>query len=300
MITIFTPTYNRAYILDMLYQSLRAQSCMDFEWLVIDDGSTDETETLFQQWRGEEHSFPIRYLKVPNGGKQRAVNKALELARGEYFFIVDSDDVLMPHAVQFLHDKFATLPADPNLIGISGIKGRMSDCKPYNEAIRIDPKIGYVDATNIERETYGLKEDMAEAFYTEKLKRYVFPVWKNERFTPEAVVWDQIALDGYKLRWFDEVIYLCEYREDGLTRASWKLLKENPMGYAMLFNTQLRYQKSLKEQINLTLQFISSCCLAGEYAYIPRCTSGLLAYLLFPVGWMLSRRRRKQFKMYIH
>ena len=299
MITLFTPTYNRAYILDKLYQSLRAQCCADFEWLVIDDGSTDETETLFRQWMHESNRFVIRYLKVPNGGKQRAINRALELAQGEIFFIVDSDDVLMPHAIQFIRDKFATLPDDPKLIGLSGIKGRISDGKPYNEAIQIDPEIGYVDATNIEREAYGLKEDMAEAFYTRKLKHYTFPVWENERFTPEAVVWDQIALDGYKLRWFDEVIYLCEYREDGLTRASWKLLKENPMGYAMLFNTQLRYQSSLKEQVNLTLQFISCCCLAGEYDYISHCTSGALAYLLFPAGWMLSRRRRKQFEQYI-
>lgn len=297
MITVFTPTYNRAYTLEKLYQSLLQQDCCDFEWLVINDGSTDHTNTLFKEWLNKEQPFSIRYYVVKNGGKQRAINEALKLAHGKYFFIVDSDDTLLPHAISFIINAFNSLPKDDSFIGISGIKGGL-DGKPLYRIPKINSTIGYVDANNLEREKYGLQADMAEAFYTEKIQKYTFPVWKGEKFTPEAVIWDQMALDGYKLRWFNKIIYLCEYQPDGLTRSSWKLLKNNPMGYAMLFNIQLKSTIRLKAKINLILQFISCCCLAKEYNYIKECYNKLLVYPLFPLGWLLSKRRQSQFKKF--
>lgn len=297
MITVFTPTYNRAHTLSQLYQSLLKQDCYDFEWLVINDGSTDDTETLFNEWLEKDNPFSIRYNTIKNGGKQRAINQALQLAKGEFFFIVDSDDSLLPHAITFIKNAFKSLPKDDSFIGISGIRGGL-DRKPLYRFPSIDSTIGYVDANNLERIKYGLQADMAEAFYTEKIRKYTFPVWKGENFTPEAVVWNQMALDGYKLRWFNDVIYLCEYQEDGLTHSSWKLLKNNPMGYALLFNTQLKSTKGLKDIINLTLQFISCCCLAKKYSYIKECHFRTLSFLLFPLGWLLSLRRQDQFKKY--
>lgn len=294
MITIFTPTYNRANTLERLYNSLINQDCKDFEWLVINDGSTDHTKRLFDNWSKEKQAFNIRYIEIPNGGKQRAINEALRQAKGEYFFIVDSDDCLLPDAVSFIQKSFKTLPKDDTFIGISGIKGHF-DGSPLRHS-NIDPSIGYIDASNLERRRYGLQADMAEAFYTEKLQKYKFPVWEGEKFTPEAVVWDQIALEGYKLRWFDKVIYLCEYLPDGLTNSTWRLLKNNPMGYAMLFNTQLKYAKKIKHRVHLILQFISCCCLAKEYGYIKKCNERVLSYLLFPMGWLLSIRRISQIK----
>ena len=91
-VTVFTPTYNRAYIIENLYRSLQRQTCMEFEWLVVDDGSSDGTEALFEKWVKEENPFPIRYHKKENGGKCRAINRGLEMADGELFFTVDSDD----------------------------------------------------------------------------------------------------------------------------------------------------------------------------------------------------------------
>ena len=91
MITIFTPTFNRAYRLPDLYHSLQRQTNQDFEWLVIDDGSTDNTSELFEKWKMDE-SFPISYIKQPNGGKHRAINRGVKEAKGEFFYIVDSDD----------------------------------------------------------------------------------------------------------------------------------------------------------------------------------------------------------------
>lgn len=297
MLTIFTPTYNRAHLLPRLYESIQHQDCFDFEWLVINDGSTDNTEELFIEWEKHDNPFPIRYYRVDNGGKQRAINKALELARGEYFFIVDSDDMLVPEAVSFVLDSFQTLTNDNSFIGISGVKGDLEG-KPLYRTPNIDPQIGFRDATNLERPRYGLQADMAEVFFTEKLRKYSFIVWKGEKFVPEAVVWDQMALDGYKLRWFDKITYLCEYQPDGLTNSSWRLLKNNPMGYAQLFNIKLQSTQGLKCRLNLILQYISCCCLAKEYSYIVKCHNRKAACLLFPIGYLLSIRRKKQFQKY--
>lgn len=295
MITVFTPTYNRAHTLPRLYESLQKQICYDFEWLVIDDGSIDTTEQLFGCWCKEVNPFPIRYHKVKNGGKDRAINTAMQMARGEYFFIVDSDDLLRPTAIKTLYDCFSSLPKEEDsFIGISVVRGDLNG-NPLTRIPQIDPTIGYIDCNNLERTKHGLQADMAEAFFTEKLRKYEFPVWPGEKFTPEAVVWDQMALDGYRLRWFDKVEYLCEYQSDGLTNSSWRLLRDNPMGYAMLFNHQLLHTSGLRTRANLVLQFVSCCCLATEYGYICKCNSHLI-WLLWPAGYLLSLRRHKQIK----
>ena len=98
-ITIFTPTYNRDYIIINLYKSLLIQTLKDFEWLIIDDGSTDNTELLVSSFI-KDNKINIRYIKQQNGGKHRAINKALEEAKGELFFIVDSDDQLVDNAIE--------------------------------------------------------------------------------------------------------------------------------------------------------------------------------------------------------
>lgn len=99
MVTVFTPTYNRAYILNNLYQSLCRQSYGDFEWLIVDDGSTDNTEGLIASWL-DESKISLCYIKQPNGGKHRAINRGIQEANGNLFFIVDSDDYLADNAIE--------------------------------------------------------------------------------------------------------------------------------------------------------------------------------------------------------
>ncbi len=293
MLTVFTPTYNRAHTLPRLFDSLQAQDCKDFEWLVVDDGSTDGTAGLFQDWIKAEMDFPIRYYRTENGGKQRAVNKGVSLAEGRYFFIVDSDDSLLPDAVSFVLEAFSILPNDPSFIGVSGLRGDAQGI-----SLGGGPDLGgkpWVDASNLERPRYGLSRDMAEVFFTDKLRNYPFPVWEGEKFTPEAVVWDRMALDGYKLRWFDKVIYRCEYLPGGLTDSSWRLLKENPMGYAMLYNVRLRSCHRLKSRLQNALAFDAYCILAREWSYIKKSCSPKLTIFLSPLGFLLACRRKRQF-----
>ena len=117
-ITVFTPTYNRAYILENLYRSLQRQSFTDFEWLVVDDGSSDGTKALLERWQKEDNPFPIRYCYKENGGKCRAINYGLKLAQGELFFTVDSDDYLTDDALEKVALWESALPKDQKFCGI--------------------------------------------------------------------------------------------------------------------------------------------------------------------------------------
>ena len=229
MITIFTPTYNRAYIIGELYESLKAQTSKEFEWIVINDGSTDDTAMLFKTWCAEDNGFPITYMEVPNGGKHRAINKAVQMARSDAFFIVDSDDHLLPVAVEKAAGWFASIADDPGFAGASGLRGYTED-EPIGGYGSFDGE--YVDATNLEREKYGLLNDKAEIYKTEILKKYPFPEFEGENFITEAAIWQRIAKDGYKIRWFNEIIYICDYLEDGLTKNANERIISNPLGYS--------------------------------------------------------------------
>lgn len=226
-VTVFTPTYNRACIIERLYRSLQHQSCMDFEWLVVDDGSSDNTQTLFAQWQKEEKNFPIRYVQQKNGGKHRAVNNGVCLTEGQYFFIVDSDDWLAPNAIEVICRQMDGLPAETQLY--AGI----CCCKGYtvSELVGTTFSGDFIDCTSLEREKYGITGDKAEVFFTDVMRKYPFPAFEGENFITECAVWDKMAADGYLLRYYNDVVYLCEYRQDGLTAQGMDLYYRNPKGY---------------------------------------------------------------------
>ena len=298
MLTIFTPTYNRAHTLPRLYASLLKQDNKDFEWIVVDDGSTDETKDLFEEWMNNNNGFPIRYQVIVHGGKQRAINWGVSLSQGFLFFIVDSDDYLTPGAVSFIFDAYSLLPRDSSFVGLSGLKGDING-HPLGKGFHVVNNVTWVDASNIERKRIGLDADMAEVFLTEVLLHYPFPVWKGETFTPEDVVWDKIALDGYKLRWYNRIICVCDYQKGGLSDSFWKLLKDNPMGYALLFDTKLKSAKGLKKRLHYLLDFLSCCFLGKEWRFIKYSCSPLWAFTLSPAGFLLYKRRSRQIKHYL-
>jgi glycosyltransferase involved in cell wall biosynthesis len=256
-ITVFTPTYNRGYIIEKLYQSLKKQTFTNFEWLVIDDGSSDNTEELFQTWLLDKNSFVIRYYKIENGGKHRAINKATDLAKGELFFIVDSDDYLADDALESIVKWEKDLPRNQTFCGVSGNRG-----KTKGEIWGSTFEGEYKDATSLERNKYNITGDKAEAFYTQILKKYKFDEFEGEKFITEATVWDRMAHDGYKIRWFNKTIYLCEYLEDGLTQNMKEVFSKNPIGTAVYIKQQIKFYKyNFKGRLsnyNLYYSFVKS------------------------------------------
>ena len=242
-VTVFTPTYNRAYTLERLYKSLLNQTSYEFVWLIVDDGSTDNTSELIKSFQNNQ-LFDVRYYKQKNSGKHVAINNGVELAEGELFFIVDSDDYLTDDAIEKVINWSSTLHPNEEYAGVSGNRGYS-----VNELIGATFSGEYIDATALEREKYSITGDKAEVFFTHVLRKYKFPVFENEKFMTENVVWYAIAADGYKIRWFNEIIYITEYLPDGLTHKYNKLLATNPKGFAVSVNQKIKIFNLSKKQI---------------------------------------------------
>lgn len=231
MISVITPTYNRGYIIDNLFNSLKSQTSYDFEWIVIDDGSTDDTYDKLKSMSGENVEFPITIIRQQNKGKHCAVNTGVAKAKGEFVFIVDSDDMLTPDAIESVSVWVKEVEGMEHIAAVSGLKGHINS----PDAIGCFPKLTdgrhYIDAKNTDRTNGFLQGDMAEVYKTEILRRYPFREFEGERFLPESTVWDKIANDGYYVRWYNKIIYRCEYLEDGLTSKIDKLFVENFKGF---------------------------------------------------------------------
>lgn len=254
MVTVFTPTYNRVKLIDRLYKSLLKQTLYDFEWIVVDDGSTDGTEEYFDNLLKTDNPFLIIYEKTINGGKHRAVNKGVSLAKGELFFIVDSDDYVTDNAIEKLLLWEQSVRGMNNCAGVSGLKG-YSEREITGRTFKGD----YVDATNIERLKYHIEGDKSEAYFTDVLKRYPFPEIEGEKFITEEVVWNKIALDGYFIRWFNEIIYICEYIEGGLTNSGNEKYINNPIGVLIWAKQQLIcFNKNFKKKASAICRYYDS------------------------------------------
>lgn len=249
-ITVFTPTYNRGYIIENLYRSLQRQTCTDFEWLVIDDGSVDNTAELFAAWEQEENHFPIRYYRQENGGKCRAINKGLELAQGELFFTVDSDDYLTDDALEKIALWETALSKNTGFCGFAGNLGT----SPSETPNRMLPP-PFFDGTALHRYD-AVDGERAMVFYTDIHRKYPYPVFEHENFMTEAVTWNRMAHDGYKMRFYNDIIWVFEYKEDGLTRAGSKLFLDNPQGYGLWLRERAEFLNvSRKEKIKMYYTF---------------------------------------------
>lgn len=275
LITVFTPTYNRAYILENLYRSLQRQSFTDFEWLVVDDGSQDGTQALFEAWSREENPFPIRYVRQENGGKCRAINHGLKLARGKLFFTVDSDDYLTDDALEKVARWEAELPKDQNFCGFVGNRGTTPEETPNT---LFDG--GYLDGTALDR--YGpVDGERAFVFYTDIHRQYLYPEFPGEKFLTEAVTWDHMAHDGYKMRFYNDIIWIWEYKDDGLTRAGYQVFLDNPQGTGLFFRQKADYlHYDFKTWLGMWYGFVCDT--------MDRCTDRQIAeYIAMPL-WLVA------------
>lgn len=253
-VTVCTPAYNRASLLDRLYQSLCRQTCKDFEWLVVDDGSTDETLKLLQKFK-EDKKIPVRYFSKPNGGKHTAVNLGVKEAKGGLFFIADSDDYLPEDSIEVvLSFGREIIEASKNgqskdWGGVCGLDGLEN-----GQIVGTGLPFEQLDTTVIEiRDKYAVQGDMKEVYLTSVMREFPFPEIPGERFCPEALIWNRIATK-YKLRFFNRVIYIADYQSDGITSGITRVRMKSPvatmMTYAEWFDQNISFKKKIRMAIN--------------------------------------------------
>ena len=284
-ITILTPTYNRASLLPRLFDSLLRQTNKDFEWIVVDDGSTDDTREVVANLKEKcGGAFPMGYVYKANGGKHMAINIGAERARGELLFIADSDDLLTDDALETVANSWHDISDDKSFAGIAGLDITMDTREVIGSGLPQE----HIDCNAIDiRYRHHVTGDMKEVFRTDVLREFPFPEFHGERFCPEQLVWFRIA-HRYKLRYVNKPIYIAEYQPDGITAGITRARMRNPsasmLTYAELTECPVPFLVKVKAAINFWRFW--HCRTATSV--VPRVA--LRWHWLRPLGWMMHVR----------
>lgn len=281
---VFTPTYNRAYCLSSLFASLCRQTVSNFNWLIVDDGSTDETEELIERFM-EVSFFPITYIKQQNGGKQRAHNCGVNASNSELFICVDSDDKLVDSALQEVWNCWQKNKSNNKVAGIIALQGS-AEGVPHGTKMPEGLKLTTMWDLYYK---YKHKGDTVHIYRTDILKKYPFEVEEGEKFIAETYVYHQID-QKYLLAVLPSVIYVSEYLNDGYTKNVRKVTRENPRGYSKLKRLFITYSHTPDLIIKNTILYMVGCMLASDVSRgIKEAPYRWLAILVMPLSYVLCK-----------
>ena len=289
-VTVLTPTFNRGGRLQSLWNSLQKQTVKDFEWLVVDDGSTDGTKDLITQLQ-EKSDFPIRYIYKSNGGKHTALNVGIQTIRSELTFIVDSDDCVTDDAVESILKIHKKYRSQNNICGYAFLRA-FPDGKVNGKKFDVNEKIGsYIDVRVNGNDTGA---DKAEVFKTHCLKEFPFPEYPNEKFLGEDLVWVRMARK-YEMVHINKAIYVGNYLEDGLTNNRRKHNIASPVGCMHRAEEFMEPDLKTRYRIKGGLQYIVYGRFAGVKVVdlIRKSRHKVLATVCTPGGLFLHSRWSK-------
>ncbi|MGP6545765.1 glycosyltransferase family 2 protein [Ornithobacterium rhinotracheale] len=289
-ISILTPTYNRANLLARVFESLQSQTDKDFEWIIVDDGSTDNTKSTVEEFQ-KKSSFPIEYYLKKNGGKHTAINLGISKAKGDFTLILDTDDQLTPEAISLLKKSIQEIDND----SVVAVATR-----------RINPDGSIVGSGNFEKITsnsldirykHNITGDLVEVFKTDILQEYTFPEIEGEKFCPEALIWNRIA-QKYKIDFYNYGFYVTEYLPGGLTDKIVKIRMNSPKASMIHYSELASYNIPLKEKIKATINFWRFSFNDNDWSFKNKLSRVNLLYSLvgFPLGFAMYLNDRRKNK----
>jgi len=289
-LTIFTPAYNRCDLLCRLYKSLLNQTNKSFEWLIVDDGSSDNTKNVVESWT-EAGLINIRYIYQNNGGKYKAFNKGVKEADTELFFCVDSDDFVTDNAVEIILTAWKKHKNDSSLSGILAVKvdqnkKRLSDMLPQG----IAKCNTYLLSTK-----YKCNGEWALIYKTEILKNNLFPEFENTKFMPEILIYDKIA-KCYDMLLIDKAVNVCEYQGDGYSSSYIRTMIENPIGFKLYYAQRIDMALNLKERAGYILRYSAFKFLSTDNKYNYAGKHKLLCIMAAPFGFAVAVRYKALLK----
>lgn len=275
-VTILTPLYNRSEFIDRLYSCLCTQTVKDFQWLIIDDGSRENSGDKFAELE-KTAPFCVEYHYKENGGKHTALNFAHPFIKSDYVLILDSDDTLTPDAVETVCE-YIKKYSDDKSIGVFSFqrgKDREHPLVEYACQEEISDHVGY-------RINGNRPGDSCEVVRTEVLREYPFPVFEGEKFLSEAHLWIKSA-EKYKTVYVRKVIYINDYQKGGLTDSGHRMRRTCPLGGMYTQKLGLDKRFSLKYRIKRAVLLLYYGRLAGKK------TGEILKYSECPqfVGWFI-------------
>lgn len=281
-LTVFTPAYNRAHTLSRTYESLLKQDCKDFIWLIVDDGSSDNTAEMVRKWQEIENGFEIRYIYKENGGMHTAHNTAYENITTELNVCVDSDDCLSIGAV----DKIIKKWTEVREFGYAGLIGLDADME--GKLIGKGFQIGVTATTLTEYYANGGYGDKKLVYRTDVIKKYpAYPIFEDEKYVALAYKYRLIDQD-YKLAVLDEILCNVDYQADGHSTVMWKEYIRSPRGFAFWRKICMKYPESKKRMIKDCIHYVSSSIIAKDRRFIKDSPRKLCTILVLPIGLILS------------
>lgn len=290
LLSIVTPTYNRGELLKRCFESLCKQSDMDFEWIVVDDGSTDNTAEVVKQFSSK---FPIIYVQKDNGGKHTALNASHEYIHGKYVLILDSDDYLVNTAIEQIKMGWNRFEDNSGIGIVSFLKGT-SQNSPSCMAYEYDEGKP-VDIMRYKRKSI-FSNDVCEVIRSEIFKNLPFPVFEGESFISEGALWNRVSFT-HKCVYINSVIYIAEYLEGGLTKSGKKMRINNPNGGMYTANLNMNKKNFFKRRIKNGLLYTCYGFFAKKNPIVMARTndSKLLMWLCLPFGWLLYIYWKKKY-----
>ena len=283
-ITVFTPAYNRAHTIGRTYESLLKQSNKDFKWLIVDDGSSDNTQELVKEWMSKDNGFEIQYIYKENGGMHTAHNVAYENIDTELNVCIDSDDCLAEDGINKILNKWEEVKD----LGYAGIIGLDADLdgniigKGFPEGLKETTLCGYY--------ANGGAGDKKLVYRTDVIKQYPpYPIFEGEKYVSTAYKYRLIDQD-YKLAVFDEVICNVEYQPDGSSATMWKQYVKNPNGFVFWRKVCMKYPTTFKRLIIDVIHYCAESQLAGNRHYIKESPKKVLTVLCILPGYILKRK----------
>ena len=279
-LTVFTPTYNRAYILQRCYESLVRQTSKDFIWLIIDDGSTDNTKSLVDQWIKEKNEFEIKYVYKENGGMHTGHNKAYELIDTELNVCIDSDDFMLDNSVELIVDFWSKYGSNR----YSGIVSLDNDDKGNIIGTKLPNKksIKLCDFYDM-----GGKGDKNLIYRTDIMKKYPpYPEFQGEKFVPLDYKY-LLADQEYDLLILNEPTCTVEYMEDGSSRNMFRQYYKNPRGFSFMRKVHMIYDKKLINKFKNCIHYVSGSLIIKNRKFLVESPKKFMTLLAYPFGCIL-------------
>lgn len=290
ILTVFTPTYNRAHTLPRTYESLCRQNCKNFIWLIVDDGSTDDTAELVRGWQSRDNGFEIQYIFKENGGMHTAHNVAYANIRTELNTCIDSDDMLADGAVEDILHKWAAV-RDKGYAGLVGL-----DADFNGKIIGRSFPVELTETTLSDYYASGGSGDKKLVYRTDIINAYPdYPVFEGEKYVSLAYKYLLIDQD-YKLAVLNKVLCNVEYQLDGSSNNIFLQYLKNPKGFAFWRTVKMQYPESFKRLVIDCIHYCSSSQIAGNRHYIKESPRKLLTVLCTPAGWILTGYIRRKVK----
>lgn len=292
LITVLTPTYDRGEELKSLFASLQAQTRFNFEWLVVDDGSRDDTRRLVAAF-ARQAAFPVRYIHQENGGKHTALNRGIPAVSTELTFIVDSDDTVTPDGMEVIESYYNKYREDASVGVLSFLR-----CSRQNGVILKMPQDECIGTYVSERVRADRPGDMAEVFRTAALAAFPFPQFAGERFLSEDVVWIPMGL-AYKSVFINREIYCFDYLPDGLTRNDKKHKFASPLGSMLRGKMLMKRECGLKANVRGAILYNCYRHAADvahraipEQVVLQTAREKMLSFFMWLPGWIFYRKWR--------